>query len=441
MPEPLSRSLQDEPVTEIGSDLADHLKLICNSRSFEGSATLKGLLQYLFRHRLDPVNEYSIAVEALNRKPDFDPQIDATVRVQISRLRRRLKDFYLSEGASTSVRFTIPLGTHQLIFNEAPNPVAPVNNLAITRFPEPLEVPPIEGPLGTRPPITRLTAILGLLVLALSAVCTWQYWQLRSLSKAAPPAPSPELLPFWKSFYANGKPIQIVIPNPIFFNWTADKHANLMVRDTYVNSFMDLKDSPELVTLQQRFGKPNLVQSYTVSSDIVASQQLLHYLDLRNVNASTSISSDASSDQFEQENVILMGTTGTLMPFKNQIDRLYFKFAPRSNDRLVPNPHPIRPEPDQFAGFAESPTRNIYPGIISLIPGNSKDSHILIVQGLETAAIVSYLTSNAGCEQLKQAQIRAGGSPFFEAVILSEVDGNSILNSHLAAFRAYTPKN
>lgn len=63
----------------------------------------------------------------------------------------------------------------------------------------------------------------------------------------------------------------------------------------------------------------------------------------------------------------------------------------------------------------------------------------MILQGLETAALVSYLTSNAGCDQLKQAQDRVGGAPFFEAVILSEVEGNTILNSHLAGFRAFKP--
>ena len=439
MAEPLSRPVDDESVSGLESDLAEHLNLICGSKTFEGSVTLKSLLQYLFRRRHESVNEYSIAVEALNRKPDFDPQIDATVRVQISRLRRRLKDFYLSEGASTSVRFTIPLGSHQLISDGVSNAIATVNDRLIARFPEPLTAPLIEGNFGRQFTNSKLTVVLGLLVLALAVICTWQYWQLKSQSRLALSTASPELLPFWKTFYANGKPIQIVLPNPSFFHWTASKASDLMVRDTSVNSFMNIDDSAELSQLQKQFGRPNLVQAYAVSSDIVASLQLLHYLDLRNVYATTSISSDASSDQFEQENVILMGTTGTLTPFKTQIDRLYFKFAPHTRDRTVPNPHPLAPEPREFVGIQESQTRSIYPGIISLIPGNSKDSHIMILQGLETAALVSYLTSSAGCDELKQAQTRAGDAPFFEAVILSEVEGNTILNSHLAAFRAFKP--
>ena len=61
-----------------------------------------------------------------------------------------------------------------------------------------------------------------------------------------------------------------------------------------------------------------------------------------------------------------MGTTGTPMLFKTQIDRLYFKFARHTHDRTVPNPHPIPPEPNEFVGIDESQTRVIYPGIISL---------------------------------------------------------------------------
>jgi hypothetical protein len=259
-------------------------------------------------------------------------------------------------------------------------------------------------------------------------------------TRVAASASAAPLPPFWKDFYANGKPVQIIMPNPTFFHWTTKSGSDLMVRDTSVNGFMNMDDSPELTTLQRQLGKPNLEQSYAVSSDIVACVQLMHYLDRRNVDATTSISSDASSDQFELKNVILLGTTGTLMPFKNQIDPLYFKFVPHAHDGMIPNPQPLDAEPREFKGIRESPTRVIAPGIVTLIPGNTKDTHILILQGLQTAALVSYLTSTAGCQELKAAQNRAGGRPFFEAVILSEMEGNTILNSHLAAFRAYAPK-
>jgi len=440
MAELLSRPHEVESASATEASLVEHLNLVCASKAFESSTTRKNLLKYLFRHRNDAINEYSIAVEALDRKPDFDPQIDATVRVQISRLRRRLRDFYLSEGARTSMRFTIPLGSHQLIVDGTPNAVLPAAALTLARYPEHLPALKPQQNSSSRFASGTVTNVLGCLVLVLAIICGGQYWKLKQQSQVASAASAAQLLPFWKDFYANGKPIQIIMPNPTFFHWTTGSGSDLMVRDTSINGFMNMEDSPELTTLQKQLGRPNLEQSYVVSSDIVACVQLMHYLDRRNVDATTSISSDASSDQFELKNVILLGTTGTLMPFKNQIDPLYFKFVPHEHDGMIPNPQPLGAEPREFRGIRESPTRVIAPGILTLIPGNTKDSHILILQGLQTAALVSYLTSTAGCKELKAAQDHAGGKPFFEAVILSEMEGNTILHSHLAAFRAYAPK-
>lgn len=439
MAELLDRPREDESAMATEISLAEHLNLICASKAFESSATRKELLTYLFLHRNEQVNEYSIAVEALHRKPDFDPQIDATVRVQISRLRRRLRDFYLSEGAGTGIRFSIPMGSHQLIVDGTPNVVLPSNALSLARIPE--SIPALVSQENSGNPFShaKATFALGCLVFVLGIICGWQAWRLTQQNRVASRTSALELLPFWKDFYANGKPIQIVLPNPTFFHWTTANGADLMVRDTSINSFMNKEESTALTTLEKQLGRPNLVQTYAVSSDIVASLQMVHYLDLRNVDVTTSISSDASSDRFEEKNVILLGTTGTLMPFNAQIGDLYFKLVPHARD-TIPNPLPLGSEPKEFKGIDESPTRRIYPGIVTLIPGSSRDSHILILQGVQTAALVSYLTSTAGCQQLKAAQNRAGGGPFFEAVILSEVEGNTILNNRLAAFRRFTPK-
>jgi hypothetical protein len=434
----LSRPLEGESFSSLEAVLLEHLQLVCTSKTFENSTTLKNLLVYLCEHRDDSINEYTIAVEALNRRPDFDPQIDATVRVQISRLRRRLKEFYLSEGSSTGIRFTIPLGTHRLALDGTSYGVSLPGNATVEHSPD---LPPVKG--GPKAPAFRfanstLTLVLGCLVLALAVLCGWQYWQLKSQARAASPESLPQPVPFWKEFCANGKPLQIVIPNPIFFTWARPNGRGLMVRDTSVNNFMNIEGSPELAILQEKLGKPQLAQHYAVSSDVIASLKLMHYMDSRNIKIDIAISSDASAELFEGENVILVGTPGTLTPFQNQLDRLYFKFEPQG--RRLYNPQPIAPEPREFAQIQESPSRNIYPGLIALLPGISRDSQLLILAGQRTAALVSYLTSTSGNQQLQEARNRAGGAPYFEAVILSEVEGGTVLNSHLAAIRAYRPK-
>jgi hypothetical protein len=214
--------------------------------------------------------------------------------------------------------------------------------------------------------------------------------------------------------------------------------TNLMVRDVEVNNFADIEKSPELSAMQKQLGKPALVEFYAVSSDVIASLKLMHYMDSRGASITTNISSDASAELFEGENVILIGTPGTLTPFRSQLDRLYFKFD--SQARVLLNPQPLATEDREIRLIQESPSRSIYPGLVAFLPGSAKDSHLLILAGSETAGLVTYLTSTAGSQALQEARNRAGNAPFFEAVILSEADGNTVLNNHIVAFRAFTPK-
>jgi hypothetical protein len=205
-----------------------------------------------------------------------------------------------------------------------------------------------------------------------------------------------------------------------------------------VNSFADIEKSPQLSSLRKQMGEPVLSEFYAVSSDVIASLKLMHYMDSGGASITTNISSDASAELFEGDNVILIGTPGTLTPFKSQLDRLYFRFD--SQARVLDNPQPVASEPREIKLIQESPSRAIYPGLVAFLPGNLKGSHLLILAGSETAGLVTYLTSTAGSQALQEARNRAGGAPYFEAVILSEADGNTVLNSRMVEFRAFTPK-
>ena len=56
--------------------------------------------------------EYDIAVGALGRKSTFDPRNDSVVRVEVHRLRKRLKEFYAGQGASQPMQIVLPAGKY-----------------------------------------------------------------------------------------------------------------------------------------------------------------------------------------------------------------------------------------------------------------------------------------------------------------------------------------
>jgi len=93
---------------------------LMGSPLFLSSEALCKLLKYLANHTInnptDLLKEYQIATEAFGRRPDFDPQTDSYVRVQVGRLRTKLAHYYKTEGAGDSVIVDVPKGRHVLSF-------------------------------------------------------------------------------------------------------------------------------------------------------------------------------------------------------------------------------------------------------------------------------------------------------------------------------------
>src|SRR5450631_2930750 len=82
---------------------------------------LSHLLRYmgekLFSGEADQLNEYNIATEVLGRsKTVFNAGEDAIVRVETHRLRKRLAEFYETEGKDHPIQVTLPAGTYIPVF-------------------------------------------------------------------------------------------------------------------------------------------------------------------------------------------------------------------------------------------------------------------------------------------------------------------------------------
>ena len=92
------------------------LKSVLESATFVRAPKLAQLLSYLceklFSGKACQIKEYSIGVEVFGRGDSFDQNSDSIVRVEANRLRKRLAEFYFSDGASHRLRITIPIGQY-----------------------------------------------------------------------------------------------------------------------------------------------------------------------------------------------------------------------------------------------------------------------------------------------------------------------------------------
>jgi len=102
-------------LTELETQRAE-LETLLASREFTRAPKLAQLLSYLcerlFAGEANQIKEYSIGVEVFHRGASFDQDSDSIVRVEANRLRRRLAEYYAAEGASHSLRITIPIGQY-----------------------------------------------------------------------------------------------------------------------------------------------------------------------------------------------------------------------------------------------------------------------------------------------------------------------------------------
>jgi len=73
---------------------------------------LKYICDEYFEGRTDQIKEYTLAIEVLGKTSDFDQNRDAIVRVEVHRLRKKLKEYYEGEGAGRALEIVIDSGQY-----------------------------------------------------------------------------------------------------------------------------------------------------------------------------------------------------------------------------------------------------------------------------------------------------------------------------------------
>ena len=113
--------------------IQDALQRVIGSREFINSERKRRFLKFIVQETLaghaDRIKAYTIAIDAFDRDPSFDPVSDPVVRIEAGRLRRCLEHYYLTEGVADRVRITIPKGGYvpQFIVREEAAPSVPTS--------------------------------------------------------------------------------------------------------------------------------------------------------------------------------------------------------------------------------------------------------------------------------------------------------------------------
>lgn len=117
------------------------LQKILASTAFARATRHRELLQYIVTKSLtgrsEDLKEYVIALDVFQRDATYDPKLDSTVRVEVSKLRARLQKYYETEGREDDVRIEIPKGGYVAAFAGVPTAEPPLVPVAARQTPPP----------------------------------------------------------------------------------------------------------------------------------------------------------------------------------------------------------------------------------------------------------------------------------------------------------------
>ncbi len=392
-------------------ELDELITRVVESDTFRTAPMMRTLLLYLWKHQGEPISEYAIAVDALGRSPDFDPKADSTVRVQVARLRAKLKEFYETTGDSFPLRMAIPLGRHELQWTYQQPQISPVSPLAA--------VP--------RRYLWIASGVVTALVL-LSLALMIQNRVLRA-NIPSPPAPLPR---FWRSFLSPGKPTVIVLPSPLYFFWP---DHNVYIRDLKISEFENWRASPLVRDMALKWGPPTLAQIYVGAMEMTAGVKVLQYLEQGGQPVQLIESRKFAADSFAAQNTIFFGMPRTAVYLDRLVKKTNFYIAQVEPD-LVGNRNPKPGEPAEYREVDYSSDRKVFPAIIVLLPTRPEHTRSLLLMGRTLTSMTTMLLSLDGLKLLDEQWVKGGSPDSWEMVIEAEVYRDTVLKVWPVSFRA-----
>lgn len=145
--------------------------------ALSNSSRLVKLVTYIgdkyFQGETGKLHEYEIATEVFGRsKSTFNAGEDAIVRVEAHRLRKRLKEYYESEGKDHPIQLSIPPGCYVPVFTRRSEPAAGATSES--------------APPGGSIPAWMYAAAAAVLILILAA--SWFFFARHGASRKVAPA-------------------------------------------------------------------------------------------------------------------------------------------------------------------------------------------------------------------------------------------------------------
>jgi hypothetical protein len=369
---------------------------VAASRHFARSRLLSRFLLYIVAETLENrrgnITEHQIGVCVFDRPSSYRSIEDNIVRNYARQLRRRLTDYFSSDGRSETLRIEIPLGGYVPHFVEraAGSPGPETDGRFDAGADESTSLKTEQGngqsaarafghsiPVALRANPWLRRVLFGFYSVALAAATWLVAWGVLRPR----PQPDPTRL-LWNALFVPSTNTYIVPPDSGFNILEDMSHTSLSLADYMKGVSLDLPN----VEMQRHADQDLRTQQYTdfVSMQIVATlarqpqynpqRVLLRFpRDLRLIDLKTS-------------NAILIGSA-TSNPWASLLDETTnFRIVPGAamESATIVNAKPRKGEAPTYASHWNEPAHETY-ALILFMPNLTGSGHVLVIEGLDVA--------------------------------------------------------
>ena len=441
---PSPKHHDDSPTVEQRRALVER---IAASEHFRRSARLRDFLLYVGRQSLidgcPEINEQEIGTKVFGRSPSYIRSQDNIVRVNATELRKRIDQYFATEGVHETLVIEIPRGGYKPVFHWRQPTAEPMPH-------HPGQAVALDGPrtadkpvIGAKLPRKRIWFLWETLSAALAIACVALLFENHGLQKQLYTwEGKPAVTAFWADFLRSHQQTDIVLADASLTLIEDLINRPIPLSDYMHNGYMGqvqaLDLSPDRRTdLNQIFDR-NLV----AFGDFRAAQQILA---LSPVSSSLrlELSRYYTADSLKHDNVILVGGAKAnpwIHLFDGQMNfNLDYNTA---HEGFVENRKP-RPGEQSLYTIPSDPNTLTGYSVIAYLPNPSRTGNAIILAGTDsdaTNAAAEFLTSETDLEKF-QNTLHVHKFPYFEVLLKTSRLSGTALNAEMIAYRTYPTLN
>jgi hypothetical protein len=426
---------QEAVATQVQQALSEILK----STPFHTSKQSQQLLQYIVDQTLsghvELLKERIIGVEVFGRPPDYDTNEDPIVRGRAAEVRKRLAQYYVSEGNRCSIRIEISPGSYHASFYDSSRSHAKESGIPESdpaHHQEPALVPQLEPSISVSGPrsasvvdlSSRAWRFLGVavLVVLLGAVA---YTFL----------PKDPLEQFWSPLLETSKPVLIYTgANPVYM-----PSPELIQRYKATHHLSDLDNVGHEflipVTQDQKLGPGDLIEmknAFVTLGDVSANVNVASLLTKFNRNFDLRSGEDVAFGDLRQFPAILIGAFNNVWTLQMTGD-LPFVFG----SGLI-----IRDQADTTRQWSpvNSSEGNVQLdyALVARLPHSKAGEPLIAIAGITqfgTRAAAEFITSAQALRDLLKSAPKDWASKNMEFVLQTKVVNDIPTNPTIVAIR------